>query len=334
MQERSLKITYFFRKPASQYYSIETVFSNILKHLPTQVNKTSVYLPHDSSTLVKIMKNIFFAYKCQSSLNHITGDIHYLTLVFSKKVILTIHDVDSALRGNILKRLFIRLFWFWLPALKVSKITVISDFTKKQLEKVVPFAKHKIVVIPDPVDSSLRYTPKSFNTLKPAILHIGTKPNKNLERTLEALQDIPCKLVVIGKMTDRQKELAEFHKVEYENKQDLSRQQMVEEYVNCDLLCFASMYEGFGLPVIEANAIGRPVVAGSAEAVLEVAQDAACMVDPYRVEDIRKGVLKVINEPQYRNQLIENGLKNIRRYDIALIMKQYMELYGDVLYKD
>ena len=97
-----------------------------------------------------------------------------------------------------------KLFWFWLPALFVKRITVISNFTKLELEKVVPFAKHKIRVVPNPVNDCYEFSDYNFNTAKPRILLLGTKQNKNLERVIKALDDISCEIVLVGQLTDDQ----------------------------------------------------------------------------------------------------------------------------------
>lgn len=325
------KVTYFFRKPLAQYHSVETMFSIMLAELPPEVRFQAVYVPFKSSGLVEILKNYFYAGKHQAPLNHITGDIYYVAPALKGKTILTILDIETLSRGNALRRLFVSLMWFWLPAIKAARIAVISEFTKKQLERVIPFAKNKIVVIHCPADPSLKHTPGSLNAIKPRILHIGTKSNKNLERTLEAISGVPCSLVIVGKLTEQQKDLLVIFGIEYENHQNVSRQQLVEQYVLCDLLCFASSYEGFGLPIIEANAIGRPVVAGNAGSIPEVAHDAACLVNPYSVEDIRRGILRVIGDAQYRDQLVQNGLKNIVRFNAKKITEQYVALYNEVL---
>ena len=96
--------------------------------------------------------------------------------------------------------MYVRLFWFWLPALFVKKITVISEFTKQQLTAIIPSFAHKITVVYNPVHP--KYSPiLKILIVTPTILLLGTKSNKNLERSLQAIKDIPCKVVIVGSLS-------------------------------------------------------------------------------------------------------------------------------------
>jgi glycosyltransferase involved in cell wall biosynthesis len=99
------------------------------------------------------------------------------------------------------------------------------------------------------------------------------------------------------------------------------------------MVIFASTYEGFGLPIIEANAVGRPVVTSDIYSMPEVAGDAACLVNPFDVSNIRTGVLRVIQDESYRRKLIENGFKNVERFKPNAIAQQYLELYKELFRK-
>jgi len=93
---------------------------------------------------------------------------------------------------------------------------------------------------------------------------------------------------------------------------------------------FASTYEGFGMPIIEAQAIGRPVITSNIGAMKEVALDTACLVDPYDVESIKNGIQKLIRDEAYRDLMIKKGLKNVERFSLETISNQYIALYKSI----
>ncbi len=82
---------------------------------------------------------------------------------------------------------------------------------------------------------------------------------------------------------------------------------MLEAYHRADIVSLVSTYEGFGMPIIEGQAIGRAVIAGNVASMPEIAGDGACLVDPYDVPAIRTGILRIINDPEYRESLIARG---------------------------
>jgi glycosyltransferase involved in cell wall biosynthesis len=134
-------------------------------------------------------------------------------------------------------------------------------------------------------------------------------------------------------LSSDQKETLSNCDIEYSAKADISDNELVEMYIHCDMVVFASTYEGFGLPIIEANATGRTVVTSNILSMPEVAGDAACLVDPFEVESIRAGVLKVIQDAAYREQLVQNGFKNVERFKPEAVAIQYMALYRELLNK-
>lgn len=107
----------------------------------------------------------------------------------------------------------------------------------------------------------------------------------------------------------------------------LTDAELVQAYRRCDMVVFASLYEGFGLPILEAQATGRPVITSNFGAMKEAAGDGALFVDPCSVEAIREAVLRIKREPALREDLIAKGRENVERFRAEAVARQYAEIY-------
>lgn len=267
----------------------------------------------------------------QGDVNHITGDVHYLNLLFRKsKTILTIADCVSLTYGSRLARLAKWLIWYGLPVRRSALITVISEATRQELLRVVGIDPGKVRVAYIAVSPAFKPVPKPFNSERPEILQVGTSDNKNVLRLVDALEGIPCQLSLIGPIREPLRRKLEECRVEWRSGEALTEPEVVERYASCDLVAFASTYEGFGMPIVEANAVERPVVAGNVTSMPEIAGDAACLVNPYDVRSIREGILRVIHDHDYRATLVANGRKNRERFRIEAIAAQYAAIYREL----
>jgi glycosyltransferase involved in cell wall biosynthesis len=325
-----VKINYIFRKPSGRF-SIETVFNNIIASLPEGSEPKSIYLPHNRVGIFSIFLNCKFIILSRGLMNHITGDVHYISIFIRGKKILTIHDVYSTLQGNIFKRFLLNLLWFQIPVLFVDRITVVSEFTKSELMRIVPFSHNKVRVIYNPWNRIIEHVDREFNKIKPVILHIGTTENKNLFRLCEALSGLRCKLIVVGQLSIGQLESLKVCRIDYDNVFGISNEAMAELYKNCDIVSFPSLYEGFGMPIIEGNMAGRVVLTSNICSMPEIANNAALFVDPFDIKSIESGFLQIINDENLRSQLIKNGFENIKRFNPEFISSQYVDLYRELV---
>ncbi|NLR90499.1 glycosyltransferase [Flammeovirga agarivorans] len=324
-----MKVNLFYRKKRKYAYSIEELFKSISKKL-TNYNSIKIELPYSKASMKEIYLNCLFCIKYFNKLNHVTGDVHYIVPFLGSKTILTIHDVKSILQGNFISYSIKKLFWFWLPILFAKKITVISNFTKKEVLKIAPWAKKKITIIPNPINFRYLSQIKKQQNVKFTVLIIGTKTNKNLTRIFNSLKSLDLKLNIIGNLSKEQKTLAKDLKLNYTNYQNLNYKEVLEIYSKSDLLCFPSIYEGFGMPILEAQAIGIPVLTSNLSPMKDIAGESALLVNPYSIKNIRECIIRIIESPILQEELIIKGKENVLRYDIHAIAKQYENLYKEI----
>jgi glycosyltransferase involved in cell wall biosynthesis len=283
---------------------------------------------------IALIRNMFYAYKNQGVVNHITGDIYYISLTLEgSKTIITVHDLESLDSLNWVKQYLLFLFWLKLPVLKVKYVTVISEHTKRKLLKATGISEEKVVVIPNCFTFKQEdFKPKAeLMGDRPVLLQIGTKPNKNLENLVLAVEGLTCKLLIIGKLSEVQQQLLEVKRIDYENYWQLTDDEVKALYYRSDIVTFVSKYEGFGLPILEANAYGRPVITANVTAMPEVAGNSALLVDPYDPGQIRDAFKRLINDAELRSNLVMRGYENVQRFKPEFVATQYETLYKRVI---
>jgi glycosyltransferase involved in cell wall biosynthesis len=325
-------ITYFLRKRRKgANYSVEQIFNDLAKRFSSNYQVTQRILPYVSSGLFKRVANVISAGMNQGAVNHVTGDINYVALLLKRsKTISTILDLGILHRTEGLKRRILLAVWFKWPVYRSKWVTVISEATKRDLLKNVTCDPEKIKVIYVPISKLFKRVDKVFHKKCPTILQIGGAPNKNLKRLIQAVAGISCKLLIIGKISEENLHLLESSKIDYLNKVGIPFDEVIEAYISCDLLFFASTFEGFGMPILEAQAVGRAVITSNILSMPEVGGDASAYADPLNVGEIKSAIIKLIDEDEYRENLIERGFENTKRFDSDLIALQYEALYKDI----
>jgi len=312
-------------------YGVEGLYSDVRAHVPIDIKVSTCVSRFPSRGFFRRLYDVVRARRCQGDVNHVTGDIHFLTYLLAKsRTVLTILDCGTLERLRGFRRWLLWLLWYWLPEKRCTTIVVISEATRQQVLRYLDCDEEKVKVIHCNVSNEFRAAPQAFNQSSPRLLLVGTTANKNIERTAQAVRGLKCQLVIIGQLSKPQLAALQSNGVDYENHVDISREALVEQYRRCDMVVFASTYEGFGLPIVEGNAVGRPVVTGNITSMPEVAGDAACLVDPFDVANIRAGILRVMEDAVYREHLVERGFENVKRFRIEAVAGQYAELYRKV----
>ena len=326
------KVVFFQRKPKPFHKSIESIFHEVRENAPARFITIPYVFKCYSSGVLNRIRILFEAWDKQADINHITGDIHFAALLLSKrKTILTIHDCGVLKYTKDFNKCIIKYLWFIFPAKRVSFITVVSDFTKVELLKIVAFPEDRIRVIPVSISNKFIANYRTFNNICPVILQVGTAINKNLLRLIQATIGLNCHIHIIGIIPPEVGLALNMGKFSWSNSIDLTEEELIEQYKQSDIIAFVSEYEGFGMPILEAQATGRPVITSNSSSMPYVAGDAACFVDPFDILDIRRGLLRIINDDFYRNEIVQNGFQNVLRFNVKDISAKYYQLYDELL---
>ena len=323
-----MTVLFIYRNPGLGY-SIGKVFKPVEEEMRKYADVDSVYLPVANYKPAGFVKNIRAARtavnKKHYDIVHITGAEHYL-LPFLKgqTTVMTVHDL-----GFYTNQTFgLRKIWkycLWIKTLKYADVvTFISEKSQREAERFVRFKPGQAVTVHNAVSPDYKYTPKEINTACPMVLHIGTKAHKNLANTIRALKDFPCRLRIIGPIDKECQTLLETCHIDYTNACDLTNDEIAKEYENCDIVNFPSLYEGFGQIIIEAQAVGRPVVTSNISPMKEVAGEGAVLVDPTDPQSILEGYKRIIADPQ---MFIKAGSANVKRFTVEAITHVFFDIY-------
>ena len=224
-------------------------------------------------------------------------------------------------------------FRAWVPALlrTCERIFTNSFFTATEIERCAGVTREKICVIPLGYDDQ-RFCPdltRSADEKSPYLLHIGQAyPHKNLRRLIEAFAELAprypeVRLVLAGKPhaseTPRLQALVRQLGLEsqIEWRPYVASEDLAALYRGALAFVYPSLWEGFGLPVLEAMACGTPVLTSYGSGTEEVASDAALLVNPWSSMALRDGLRQLLEQPRYRSELRQRGLQRARSYSWA-----------------
>lgn len=246
--------------------------------------------------------------------------------------VVTIHDCAFFDQAACFSRAFAAWYQFLIPRLAKSsrRIITISQFSKQRIVELCRVPAEKVVVIDCGVDHKFReHTADEIAAVKSRlglpdryVLCVGSlEPRKNLSRLLAAWQQVQpqlgeLSLVLVGAKGQVFRDAGltaappAVHLAGY-----LSDDVLPAVYAGAEFFAYPSIYEGFGLPVIEAMASGVPVLTSNVTSLPEVAGDAAELVDPYSASSIAAGLLRLATDGALRQQLRSRGLARARRFD-------------------
>jgi len=324
------KVIYISRSKKAGF-SIQRVFNSIINN-PNNLDNILYEVPYFRANLISLLHNLKFVYKKKdkNKIHHITGDIHYCILaLIGCKTILTVHDLVLLKRTkNIFKKGIYFLFWYYLPIKFATKVVCISEKTKEEVQRYI--IRKDIEVITNPVSKEFKREFKEFNNEEPVILHIGTGWNKNLTNVIKALEGVKSQLRIIGKINALDLKLLVLLKINFSNVYNINDEEILDEYRNADIICFPSLFEGFGMPIIEGQAIGRVVLTSNVSPMKEIANNSALLVDPKSVTSIKKGFVELLNNKEHRDFLINQGFRNIKKHKADTVLAQYKNIYNKI----
>lgn len=310
-------------------FSVGKVFKPIEAEMTKYAQVDSIELPVANYGLKGLWNNVSYLRKHLKKASYdvvlITGTENYLLpFISSAKKVVVVHDVKSffnhvsGIRRKIKELMFIKVLG------KADKIVSISEQTQKELSD-YHFSSE---VIYDPVSPAFIYKEKQMDKICPVILHIGTKANKNLKNTILAVKGLKCHLRIVGKLSEEYVKILLENNIDYSSCANISDEELLEEYYKCDIVNFPSLYEGFGMPIIEGQATGRVVVTSNLSPMKDVAGGSAVLVNPNDIESIRKGYLEAINHGEC---YINKGLDNVKRFSVPTITSQYFNILKSLL---
>ena len=271
--------------------------------------------------------------------------------------IVTIHDCIHLMFPQYLPSKFAYAYArgsMWNAARQSERILTVSEASKRDILHFFNVPPEKVVVVYNAIDERFSIVPREEDVARVReryqldhqfVLYVGNiKPHKNLVRLIEAFDGLrkrsgndELKLLIIG---DEISKLPALRRAVHSHK--LHKHVRFLGYLPDDMLTilyrlaavfvFPSLYEGFGLPPLEAMACGTPVVTSNISSLPEVAGDAAVLVDPYDVESIVDGIARVLTDTTLADDLRRRGLIRAREFSwersAAQTFAQYMDVAG------
>lgn len=266
--------------------------------------------------------------------------------IFYKNKLSTLHDITYIRYPQTFSKSFRYFYQMMMPlVLKTSKhVFTVSEFSKKEISEYYHTPKEKISVIYNAVDKA--FHPQIDENLKKEnyLLAVSSiKENKNFKMILNAFEEASkqidnLKLFIAGDLKNNN--FSNINLNAFVNNPRIkllgriSDTELIKYYSNAIAFLFPSLYEGFGIPVLEAQACGCPVIASNAASMPEVLKDSAILANPLSLENFVQAIYNVVHNIEYRKQLIESGIQNQSRFSWNQSGKRILSAINEVTGND
>ncbi|SFG94489.1 glycosyltransferase family 4 protein [Sporolactobacillus nakayamae] len=273
---------------------------------------------------------------------------HYnIPLFYRGNLLVTIHDLfhismKEYVKGFI-KKTYAKVM-FKMISKKANKIMVVSKFTKAELMKFVSYKKEDIIITYNGVDQTWFHSEAKPVDNPPYLLYVGNiKPHKNLIKLIEGFEiikhKIPHNLIIVGKKDgfitgdSRVNEFASKNINRIQFTGYVTDKELNKLFNNADIFVFPSLYEGFGLPPLEAMAKGIPVAASNIPPIKEICGDNAIYFNPYDEYSIARSIYKLINNQDLKEKLSIEGKIHAAEFTWAKSAIITEKVIADILLK-
>jgi len=295
-----------------------------------------------------------FARRLRADLHHIP--LNRVPLRMPKPYLVTIHDMSRLLFGRLAGvRRQMSLYRARRGLRNASRVIAVSEATRRDVEDLLQINPEKIRVIPDAPDPRFfeaagpdpALTLERYQINYPYVLYAGSiRRQKNLPRLVEAFAVLrgdlathplygDLRLIVIG---DEISKHPEVRRAVIQSRVEpvvrffgfVPMDTLRVFYRSATIFAFPSLYEGFGLPPLEAMACGAPVVTSNVSALPEAVGDAAILVNPENVFDIARGMREVLMDEPLRARLIEKGRRQAQRFSGERTAREVLSIYEEI----
>lgn len=341
----TLKLLTYFRKKATS----DTQFQVYLRNAPLEI------LPQENEFFRYVVVPGKFLWsqlflplylKTHAPVDVFFAPAHYSPRFYTGKLVVTIHDLSYIYfpKEFLKKDLYKLTEWTAQSVKTASGIIAVSKTTKKDILSHYEVDDSKVQVIYNGFEKNATSSITEMEVLerygfkkKEYLLYVGTvQPRKNIQHIIRAMKKVQkvhpeIKLVIVGKKGWLYEEI--FDLVQELQLEDtviftgyLPDDEVIQLYKHALCYVHPSLYEGFGIPILEAMSYNCPVIASAASSLPEIGGEACLYFDPKNVDDVTDDIIQMIERPELRKKLIEKGKKRMKEFSWKLCAEQTLAL--------